>query len=310
MIQADTYHVPVLADEVITGLNIDQNGTYLDGTMGGGGHSSLILKQLTNGKLFALDQDPDAIEECTKKFIGVSNIEILHGNFRNASQLLSGRTNGIDGALLDLGVSSHQFDESERGFSYNHDGNLDMRMSQEGLSAEDVVNTYDIKDLTRILREYGEEKYAYEIARKICREREISPITTTAQLADVVISALPAQVRRKHKNPAKQTFQAIRIEVNDELGALRRGLEDIFSIMNPKGRFCIITFHSLEDRIVKQYFRSLCEGDKNSAEYIIRGGVVGAKAVSITKKPIVATEEELANNRRSHSAKLRIIEKI
>ena len=310
MIPENTFHIPVLAAECIEGLSIRPDGHYMDGTMGGGGHSSIILEKLNGGKLFSFDRDPDAISECSERFAGRDGIEIIHGNFRDADLLLAGKIEGLDGALLDLGVSSHQFDESDRGFSYSHDGRLDMRMSRDGISAEDIVNGYDLRDLTRILRDYGEERYAYEIAKKIVRAREEKRIETTAELADIVTSALPPQVRRKHKNPSKQTFQALRIEVNDELGALRQGLESIFGLLKPGGRFCVITFHSLEDRIVKQYFRSLCEGDRESAEYMIRGGTAGAKAISITNKPITASGEELDANRRAHSAKLRIIEKI
>ena len=306
-------HVPVLYDEVMETLAVKPDGIYVDGTVGGGGHSSGICERLSEkGTLIAVDRDTAALEAAGKRLAEYKcNKKFIHANYSDVEAIAEAAGGKVDGILLDLGVSSFQLDNAERGFSYMQDAPMDMRMNEDdSFTAYDVVNTYSEKELTRIIREYGEEKWASRIAQFIVRARSESPIRTTGELTDIIKAAIPAKARRTGPHPAKRTFQAIRIEVNDELGALRRGLEDIFSIMNPKGRFCIITFHSLEDRIVKQYFRSLCEGDKNSAEYIIRGGVVGAKAVSITKKPIVATEEELANNRRSHSAKLRIIEKI
>lgn len=303
-------HVSVLLAECIEGLAIQPDGIYLDGTAGGAGHSKEIAKRLTTGRLYALDQDPDAVAVVTERLQGLP-ATVIQSNFRYAAQALEqvGRP-ALNGVLLDLGVSSHQLDARERGFSYLGDAPLDMRMSQTGPTAADLVNSLSREELARILKEYGEESYSWQIAGKIVTARESEPITTTSRLAEVIVSAFPPAVRRKEKNPARRSFQALRIAVNGELDALSEGLDALFDLLAPGGRFCIITFHSLEDRLVKQRFRSWCTACTCPSEFpvCVCGGV--AKAKQITRKPIEAGEEELAVNRRSRSAKLRIIEKI
>lgn len=302
-------HIPVLLEEVLQGLAIDPAGFYFDGTAGGAGHSCEIAKRLTTGRLIACDQDPDAVQVATQRLEGLP-ATVVQANFREVDRVLDElHVPLLSGALLDLGVSSHQLDVRERGFSYQEDAPLDMRMSQSGPTAAELVNSLSVQQLTDILRRYGEEKNAYYIAKKIASKREETPILTTSQLAAVVLSALPPAVRRKEKNPARQTFQALRIAVNDEMGALEEGLDAVFERLAPGGRFCVITFHSIEDRIVKYKFRQWCTACTCPPELpvCICGGV--AKAVAVTHKPIRATEEELAYNRRSRSASLRIIEK-
>ena len=302
-------HVPVLLQECIDGLAIDPTGTYLDGTAGGAGHSREIAKRLTTGRLIALDQDPDAVTTATERLKGLP-ARVVQTNFREAKEVL--QELGIptlNGALLDLGVSSHQLDDAARGFSYHADAPLDMRMSQSGPTAADLVNTLDREELTRILRDYGEEPFAWQIAGKIVTARETKPITTTLELAELVVSAMPPAERRKNKNPARRTFQAVRIAVNSELDALNEGLDEIFDCLAPGGRFCIITFHSLEDRLVKNKFRRwaqkcICPPD---LPVCVCGGK--PKAILITRHPIEANESELSENRRSRSAKLRVLEK-
>ena len=251
-------HVPVLLEECLEGLAIRPDGVYLDGTAGGAGHSRAIASRLdkaAGGRLIALDQDPDAVQTARARLAGLP-AEVIQTNFRYAADALaSAGVEGIDGALLDLGVSSHQLDDAERGFSYRADAPLDMRMSQEGTSAADLVNTLDREELARILRDYGEEPYAWQIAGKIVEARQAAPIETTLQLAALVASAMPPAVRRKDKNPARRSFQALRIAVNHELDALDEGLDAIFAALRPGGRLCVITFHSLEDRLVKNKFR-------------------------------------------------------
>ncbi len=303
-------HIPILLDACLEGLAIKPEGIYMDGTAGGAGHSRAIASHLTTGRLIAVDQDPDAIAAATARLAGLP-ATVVHSNFRNAHAILDSLgIDAIDGCLLDLGVSSHQLDTGERGFSYNTDAPLDMRMSQEGPTAADLVNTADREELARILREYGEEPYAWAIAGRIVQARQLQSITTTGQLAQLIASALPPAVRRKEKNPSRRAFQAIRIAVNGELDALGEGLEAIFDRLAPGGRFCILTFHSLEDRLVKQRFRSWCTACTCPPEYpvCVCGGV--AKARAVTKKPLVADAEEQAVNRRSRSAKLRVIEKL
>lgn len=302
-------HIPVLLDECLEGLNIDPTGIYLDGTAGGGGHSSQIAKRLTTGRLVSLDQDPDAIEAAGKALQGLP-ATLVQTNFCNARSALQGLgIVQINGALLDLGVSSHQLDDASRGFSYRADAPLDMRMSQSGPTAADLVNTASREELARILREYGEEPYAWGIAGKIVQARQDKPFETTLQLADCVASALPPAVRRKDKNPARRSFQALRIAVNSELDVLSQGMEEIFDVLAPGGRFAIITFHSLEDRLVKNKFRQWATACTCPPEYpvCVCGGK--AKGKLITRKPIEATAQELEQNRRSRSAKLRVIEK-
>ncbi|MEG0910048.1 MAG: 16S rRNA (cytosine(1402)-N(4))-methyltransferase RsmH [Ruthenibacterium sp.] len=303
-------HIPVLLAECIDNLAIQSDGTYLDGTAGGAGHSKEIAKKLTSGHLYSLDQDPDAIAAATARLAGLP-ATVLQNNFRYANDALAGvGVTALDGALLDLGVSSHQLDEIERGFSYQGDAPLDMRMSQSGPTAADLVNSETRENLSRILKEYGEEPYAWQIAGKIVAAREISPIITTAQLVKVLVSALPPAVRRKEKNPARRTFQALRIAVNGELDALSEGLDVIFEMLKPGGRFCVITFHSLEDRLVKQRFRKWATACTCPPDFpvCVCGGK--ARAILVTKKPIEANGAEQDENRRARSAKLRVIEKL
>ena len=303
-------HVPVLLEQCIEGLAIDPAGTYLDGTAGGAGHSREIAKRLTTGRLISLDQDPDAIQTATERLQGLP-AQVVQVNFRQAKQALAQLgIQQINGALLDLGVSSHQLDDGDRGFSYHMDAPLDMRMSQSGQTAADLVAVLSREELARILRDYGEEPYAWQIAGRIVKEREKKPILTTLQLAELVASAVPPAERRKSKNPARRTFQALRIAVNSELDALNEGMDGIFDCLAPGGRFCIITFHSLEDRLVKNKFRRWSTACTCPPEYpvCLCGGKPKAKL--ITRKPIEADSTELESNRRSRSAKLRVLEKL
>ena len=305
-------HIPVLLNECLDGLNIDPAGIYLDGTAGGAGHSRQIALRLNGeqgGRLISLDQDPDAVQTARARLAGLP-ATVVQINFRYAGQALEGLgIEKINGALLDLGVSSHQLDDAARGFSYRADAPLDMRMSQQGETAADLVNTASREELARILRDYGEEPYAWQIAGRIVSARAEKPITTTMQLAEIVASAVPPAERRKAKNPARRTFQAIRIAVNSELDALNEGLDAIFDCLAPGGRLCVITFHSLEDRLVKNKFRRWAQRCTCPPEQPVCtcGGV--AKAKLITRKPIEANTQELEENRRSRSAHLRVLEK-
>ncbi len=306
----DFHHIPVLLNECMDGLAIDPAGVYLDGTAGGAGHSREIAKRLTTGRLIALDQDPDAVATATERLKGLP-AQVVRANFRQAPRVLAELgIDKINGALLDLGVSSHQLDDAARGFSYHADAPLDMRMSQSGPTAADLVNTLDREELTRILRDYGEEPYAWQIAGKIVSARETQPILTTLQLADLVAAAVPPAERRKHKNPARRTFQAIRIAVNSELDALNEGLDGIFDCLAPGGRLCVITFHSLEDRLVKNKFRRWAQKCTCPPEFPVCACGGKAKAKLITRHPIEAEPDELEENRRSRSAKLRVLEKL
>lgn len=303
-------HIPVLLEETIKGLNIKENGIYVDGTAGGGGHSGAILKRLTTGKLISIDQDPDAIRTLTEKFKKNENAIIVKGNFGDMKDLLELRGVGrVDGVLLDIGVSSHQLDTASRGFSFHEDAPLDMRMSQSGVSAEKLVNTLSFEELRRIIFEYGEEKFASSIAKGIVAAREQQPITTTVQLAEIVKANVPQRVRRDG-HPARKTFQAIRIAVNDELNVLRRGLDSAFSLLGKGGRLAVITFHSLEDRIVKQKMAGWCQGCTCPKDFPVCVCGNKPKARLVNKKPVCANETELAENPRARSAKLRICEKI
>lgn len=303
-------HKPVMLYECLEGLRIKPEGIYLDGTAGGAGHSNEIAKRLMGGRLYSIDKDDDAIATATERLKQFECAEVIKGDYKDAKLLLAGKTDSLDGALLDLGVSSFQLDSAERGFSYNKEGMLDMRMSKEGVSAKDLVNTLRWQELADILREYGEEPNAALIAKKIAKSREIGEIATTTQLTEIVTSALPAAVRRKEKHPARQTFQALRIAVNNELEVLEEGLRNIFEMLSPGGRFCVITFHSLEDRIVKKYFASLEEGCTCPKDLPVCVCGNKPKAKAVTRKPITASAEESEDNRRARSAKLRIIEKI
>lgn len=313
---AEFKHITVLLNEAVDGLNIKPDGTYVDCTLGGGGHSGLILSKLSeNGKLYSFDQDITAInfnKDKFKKENELGKINFIKSNFRNISEELNKRNiSGVDGILYDLGVSSPQFDNADRGFSYNYDAPLDMRMDQsQSLTARDVVNDWSYEQLVRIFFRYGEEKFAKSIARRIEKVRQQTPIETTGQLVDLIKEAIPAKARRKGGHPAKKAFQAIRIAVNDELGALEESLEQALDLLNPGGRISVITFQSLEDRLVKVMFKqktSLPElppglpviPDSQKVEYKL-----------ITRKPIVPSEDEITHNNRAHSAKLRIIEKL
>ena len=302
-------HYPVMLSECMEGLNIREDGIYVDGTAGGGGHSSEIAKRLTTGRLFSLDQDPDAVKAAGERLRPYPQARVIRTNFKDMTDaLLGAHVQKADGVLLDLGVSSYQLDTAERGFSYQKDAPLDMRMSQSGISARDVVNTYSVDELSRILREYGEEKFAYSIAKNIVRHREESPIETTFQLSEIIKASVPAASRRE-KNPCKRSFQAIRIAVNSELDVLSGGIDAAFDLLNIGGRLVIITFHSLEDRMVKQKFAELCKGCTCPPDFPICVCHNEPKAKLINRKPILPTQEELETNRRSQSAKLRILEK-
>lgn len=306
----DFNHVSVMLGECIEGLSIKPDGIYLDGTAGGAGHSFEIAKRLTTGRLIALDQDPDAIQTATERLSGFEQATVIQANFRNMDSVLAELgIDKVDGILLDLGVSSHQLDEAGRGFSYHADAPLDMRMSQSGLSAKDVVNTWSAGELTRILREYGEEPFAARIAQNIVRARERKEIETTFELADLIRESVPA-ARRREKNPCKRTFQAIRIAVNNELDSLSDGLDRAFECLAGGGRLAVLTFHSLEDRMVKHRYLEWCRGCTCPPEFPVCICGNKPKARLVNRKPITASEEELAVNRRSRSAKLRIIEKL
>ncbi len=303
-------HKSVLLMPAVDGLAVKEGGIYADCTAGGGGHSLEIAKRLgKNGKLICFDRDPEAIDAAKKRLAGFSPV-FVNRNFSEISEAL--RELGVDhldGALMDLGVSSHQLDDPERGFSFHNDAPLDMRMSGTGMSARDVVNEYPEDKLAAILFEYGEEKFARGIARGIVQARLAAPIETTGELAEIIKRNVPLKVR-KEKNPCRKTFQAVRIEVNGELDALEKALDDIFELLSPGGRLSVITFHSLEDRIVKQKFRSLLEGCTCPKDFPVCVCGKRPRAVQITRKPVTADEAELADNPRSRSAKLRVIEKI
>ncbi len=304
-------HVSVLLDECIDGLNIKPEGVYVDGTAGGAGHSKEIAKKLDagKGKLIALDRDPEAVKTATERLAGLP-AQVVMANYSEMNSVLEELDiDGVDGILLDLGVSSYQLDNADRGFSYHNDAPLDMRMSSEGLSARDVVNEFSAQQISKILFEYGEEKFARSIASNIVKAREQEPIETTLQLAEIIKNSVPQRVRRE-KNPCKKTFQAIRIAVNDELGHLDTALDVAFDCLNVGGRLAIITFHSLEDRLVKQRFVSYTKGCTCPPDFpqCVCGKTPRGKLVN--RKPIEAGEAELEVNNRSRSAKLRIIEKI
>lgn len=297
-------HISVLLSESIESLNIKGNGKYIDATLGYAGHSSEILRRLEKeGFLFAFDQDEEAVKFSTEKLNKInSNFKIFHTNFKNMKEYIDEK---VDGILFDLGVSSPQLDETERGFSYHNDAPLDMRMDKrQKLTAYDVVNNYNLEKLIKIFYEYGEEKYSRNIAREIIKNR---PINTTLELAEIIKSSVPEKYRNS-AHPARKVFQAIRIEVNQELEILEQALLDAFSLLNSGGRISVITFHSLEDRIVKNVFKKLTEEDEVSKK--LPTIKTNQKAKLITKKPIIPSEKELEKNRRSRSAKLRVIEKI
>lgn len=303
-------HKSVLLRESIEGLDVKPGGVYIDCTTGGGGHSLEIAARLgLAGTLFCFDQDSEAIEAAKKRLSEYSPIFVTR-NFAEMGEVLAEYgVNKADGILMDLGVSSYQLDNRERGFSYHDDAPLDMRMSGEGESARDVVNEYGENELIRILRLYGEEKYAVSIAKGITMAREIAPIETTSQLAEIIKSHVPMK-SRKEKNPCRKTFQAIRIEVNRELEVLEKGIASGFELLSHGGRMAVITFHSLEDRIVKNAFREYCTGCTCPPDFPVCVCGKKPRAVLVNKKPIEADEKELEENPRSRSAKLRILEKL
>ncbi len=307
-------HYSVLLQESIDNLAIHSDGIYVDGTLGRGGHSAEILARIPQGHLYAFDRDASAIEESRERLAQIgNNVTLIHSNFSNLKRELTARgVTGIDGMVLDLGVSSPQFDEAQRGFSYRFDAPLDMRMDQsQKLSAYQVVNEWEYQELVRIFFQFGEESFAKQIARKIEKAREVKPIETTFALVDVIKSALPAKVLNKKGHPAKKVFQAIRIAVNDELGELQLVLRDALELLHVGGRLCVISFQSLEDRIVKDTFSSCSKPKQYDKRVpILPQDMEAAPYRLLNKKPITATEEELRENMRSHSAKLRCIERI
>lgn len=306
-------HTPVLAEESIKNLSIKKDGIYIDGTAGGGGHSRLIAERLSeHGRLVAIDRDADAVEAARERLKGMCcRVDFVHGNYAQIKDILEElQISSIDGALLDLGVSSFQLDNTERGFSYMHDAPLDMRMNRdEEFSAADVVNNYSENELYEVIKKYGEERWAKRIAKFIVESRTEARIFTTGQLVEIIKKAVPAGARRDGHHPAKRTFQAIRIEVNDELKGVERATKDFIDVLNMNGRLCVITFHSLEDRIVKNIFKERANPCTCPSEFPVC--VCGKKADVriITKKPVVPSIEEVNDNPRARSAKLRCLEK-
>ena len=307
-------HYSVLLQESIDNLAIHSDGIYVDGTLGRGGHSAEILARIPQGHLYAFDRDASAIEESRERLAQIgNNVTLIHSNFSNLKRELTARgVTGIDGMVLDLGVSSPQFDEASRGFSYRYDAPLDMRMDQsQPLSAYEVVNTYEFNELMRIFYRYGEDSFAKQVARKIEQARSVKPIETTFELVDIIKSAYPAKVLNSKGHPAKKIFQAIRIEVNDELSELETVLEDALAMLKIGGRVAVISFHSLEDRIVKETFVRMSSQPKIDKRIpLLPGQLEEAPYRLVTKKPILAGEAELKENNRSHSAKLRVIERV
>ena len=307
------HHVSVLLDECLEGLNIKPDGTYVDGTLGGAGHSSQIVKRLTTGHHIGIDRDPVALKAAGERLAPFGDkVTLVHSNFCEIKQVLEDlEIEGVDGILLDLGVSSPQLDDGSRGFSYMADAPLDMRMnSEDTLSAYDVVNTWSQDELKRILYDYGEERYAPRIAAAICSRRAEKPIETTLELVDVIRSAMPAQALREKQHPAKRSFQAIRIAVNDELGSVEKVMRDAIPCLNKGGRLAVITFHSLEDRIVKNAMADAAKGCTCPPNFPVCVCGKKPKVKLITRKPIVSGDEELERNPRARSAKLRVCEKL
>lgn len=307
------HHVSVLFKESIEALKIKPDGIYVDGTLGGGGHSHGILSQCDTVRLIGIDQDSDAIKAASERLSEFgSRVTIVNKNFSEIKNILSNlNIDKIDGAVLDLGVSSYQLDNAERGFSYMHDAALDMRMNRHSLkSAYDVVNSYSCEELTRIFYEYGEENWSKRIAEFICDRRKEKPVKTTFELVDIIKAAIPKKARLEGGHPAKRVFQAIRIEVNNELGILEKAIEDFVSVLKPGGRIAIITFHSLEDRIVKQTFQRLAKGCICPKEFPVCMCGKTPQIKIVSRKPVLPGKDETEHNSRSKSAKLRIAEKI
>ena len=310
---SEFHHVSVLLQECIDGLNIRPNGIYVDGTLGGAGHSSQIAARLTTGRLIGIDRDPVALKAAGERLKPFGDrVTLVHSNFCEIATVLRDLgISGVDGILMDLGVSSPQLDDAARGFSYMADAPLDMRMNGEDrLTAKDVVNTWSYEELRRILFDYGEERYAPQIASAICRRRESKSIETTMELVDIIRSAMPPAALREKQHPAKRSFQAIRIAVNDELGSVEKVMVDAIPCLNPGGRLAVITFHSLEDRIVKNGMANAAKGCTCPPNFPVCVCGNKPKVKLISRKPIVASDEELEVNPRSRSAKLRICEKI
>ncbi len=310
---SEFHHVSVLLEECIENLNIRPDGIYVDGTLGGAGHSSQIAARLTTGRLIGIDRDPVALQAAGERLKPFADrVTLVHSNFSEMAQVLADlNIPGVDGILLDLGVSSPQLDDGARGFSYMADAPLDMRMNnQDALSADTVVNTWSQEELKRILYTYGEERYAPQIAAAICRRREAAPIQTTLELVDIIRSAMPPAALREKQHPAKRSFQAIRIAVNDELGAVEKIMKDAIGLLNPGGRLAIITFHSLEDRIVKNGMNDAAKGCTCPPSFPVC--VCGKKpqVKLVSRKPIISIQKELEENPRARSAKLRVCQKI
>ncbi len=306
---SDFKHIPVLFYETVDALNVKPDGIYVDCTSGGGGHSAAVADKLTTGRLISIDQDPEAIETLKNRFRDNPKVTVVHDNFINIKSVLSNLgIVGVDGVMADLGVSSHQLDTDARGFSFHKDAPLDMRMSMSGISAADLVNNASESELRRIIYTYGEEKFAPSIAKNIVKARAVKPIETTFELVDIIKASMPMKAKRDG-HPARKTFQALRIEVNGELEKLDKTLDDMFDVLNPSGRIAIITFHSLEDRIVKKRFNSFCEGCTCPPEFPVC--VCEKKpAGKLPFKSIAPKATEIDENFRAHSARLRAVEKI
>ena len=304
-------HITVLREQTVEALNIKPDGVYFDCTAGGGGHSALALESIEGGRMICIDQDPSAIETLTQRFDGDGRVTIVHDNFVNINEIMTSlgyEENGADGIMADLGVSSHQLDTGDRGFSFHKDAPLDMRMSRQGVSAADLVNSLSQQELQRILFTYGDEKFAPQISRNIVKARELKPIETTFELADIIRDSVPAKFRRDG-HPARKSFQALRIQVNGEIDKLETALDYMFERLNVGGRLAIITFHSLEDRVVKNKFKKFCEGCICPPEFPVC--VCGRKPKGkIPFKPVTPSKYEIEENPRARSAKLRVIEKI
>ncbi len=310
---SEFHHISVLLDECIDGLDIKPDGVYVDGTLGGAGHSFQIAARLSTGRLIGIDRDPVALAAAAKRLEPYKNrVTLVHSNFCEIASVLQDlQIDGVDGILLDLGVSSPQLDDGARGFSYMADAPLDMRMNNEDpLTAAEVVNTWPYEELKRILYDYGEERYAPKIAAAICARREQQPIRTTLELVEIIRSAMPASSLREKQHPAKRSFQAIRIAVNDELGSVEKVMRDAIPCLNPGGRLAIITFHSLEDRIVKNGMADAAKGCTCPPNFPVCVCGKKPKVKLISRKPIVSGEEELERNPRARSAKLRVCEKL
>ena len=306
---SDFKHIPVLFYETVDALNVKPDGIYVDCTAGGGGHSAAVAEKLSTGRLISIDQDPEAIEVLTKRFENNPNVVVVHDNFVNIKSVLSNLgIIGVDGVMADLGVSSHQLDTDARGFSFHKDAPLDMRMSMSGISAADIVNSASEAELKRIIYTYGEEKFAPSIARNIVKARQIKPIETTFELVDIIKDSMPMKAKRDG-HPARKTFQALRIEVNQELTKLEKALDDMFEVLKPSGRLAIITFHSLEDRMVKKRFNTFCEGCTCPPQFpvCVCGKTPRGRLPFKSKAPSV---NEVDENFRAHSARLRAVEKL